>query len=224
VSELLPPGVHPQALLLPWYLSGTLAESEQQDVTGHLAGCAACRAELAALTRDRHLVREALSASAGPSRDLRMEVLSRISGASPGGRPAAPQTAVSRRAWGTRPVWLAGMALAASLIIVQFAAILRLAQVPTVQPPVLTRGLGAPTTRLELLVDPGATEAALTVFLRSLHARIVDGPSADGAYVVELATADPGQIAADLARARAESQLIREVKVLRSEPVMREIH
>lgn len=224
MSEFLPPGVHPQALLLPWYLSGTLAESEQQDVTGHLAGCAACRAELAALTRDRHLVREALSASAGPSRDLRMEVLSRISGASPGGRPAAPQTAVSRRAWGTRPVWLAGMALAASLIIVQFAAILRLAQVPTVQPPVLTRGLGAPTTRLELLVDPGATEAALTVFLRSLHARIVDGPSADGAYVVELATADPGQIAADLARARAESQLIREVKVLRSEPVMREIH
>jgi anti-sigma factor RsiW len=219
VTELLPPGVHPQALLLPWYLSGTLAESEQQDVTAHLAGCAACRAELAALTRDRHLVREALSASPGPSRDLRMEVLSRISGASPGGRPAAPQTAVSRHAWGTRPVWLAGMALAASLIIVQFAAILRLAQVPTVQPPVLTRGLGSPTTRLELLVDPGATEAALTAFLRSLHARIVDGPSADGAYVVELATADPGQIAADLARARAESQLIREVKVLRSEPV-----
>jgi anti-sigma factor RsiW len=63
VTEFLPPGVHPQALLLPWYLSGTLAESEQQDVTGHLAGCAACRAELAALTRDRHLVREALSAS-----------------------------------------------------------------------------------------------------------------------------------------------------------------
>jgi anti-sigma factor RsiW len=214
VTELLPPDVHPQALLLPWYLSGTLAESEQQDVTGHLAGCPVCRAELAALTRDRHLVREALNASPGRSRDLRTEVLSRITGASTGARPAAPQAAVSRRAWRMRPVWLAGMALAASLIIVQFGAILRLAQAPTVQPPVLTRGLGSPTTRLELLVDPGATEAALTDFLRSLHARIVDGPSADGAYMVEIPTTDPGQIAADLARARAESQLIREVKVV----------
>lgn len=214
MTELLPSGVHPQALLLPWYLSGTLAESEQQDVTGHLAGCAVCCAELAALTRHRHLVREALSAFPGPSRVLRMEVLSRISRASLEGRPAAPQTAASRGAWRTRPVWLAGMALAASLIIVQFAAILRLAQAPTVQPPVLTRGLGSPTTRLELLVDPEATEAALTAFLRSLPARLVDGPSADGAYMVEIPTADPGQIAADLARARAESQLIREVKVV----------
>lgn len=213
MTEILPPGVHPQALLLPWYLSGTLAESEQQDVTGHLASCAACRAELAAVTRDRHLVREALSASPGPSRDLQTEVLRRISGASIGGRPPASQTAVSR-AWRTRPVWLAGMALAASLIIVQFVAILRLAQTPTVQPPVLTRGLASPTTRLELLVDPGASQAALADFLRSLRAHIVDGPSADGAYVVEIATTDPGQIAADLARARAEPHLVRELKVI----------
>lgn len=214
MTEHFPPGVHPHALLLPWYLSGTLAESEQQDVTGHLSGCAACRAELAALTRDRHLVREALNDSPGPSRDLRTEVLSRISGTSTAGQPAAPQTAPGRRDRRTRSVWLGGMGLAASLIIVQFVAILRLAQPPTVQPAVLTRGLGSPTTRLEIRVDAGATEAGLSAFLRSLHARIIDGPSTDGAYVVELPTVDPGQVAADLARARAESQLIREVKVV----------
>ena len=214
--ELLPPGVHPQALLLPWYLSGTLAESEQQDVTGHLASCAVCRAELAALTRDRHLVREALGASPGPSRDLRTMVLSRIAAASTPAPPAVARAAEGRGAWHARsPMWRAGVALAASLIIVQFAVILRLAQSPTAAPPVMTRGLGPPTTRLELLVDPGASQAALTDFLRSLHARIVDGPSAEGAYMVEIPTTDTREIAADLGRARAESQLIREVKVVR---------
>lgn len=213
--ELLPPGVHPQALLLPWYLSGTLAASEQQDVTGHLAGCAACRAELAALTRDRHFVRELLGASPGPSHDLQRKVLSRISGASHATPSAAPQAAEGRSAWGARRlIRRAGMALAVSFIIVQFVIILRLAQTPAAPPPVMTRDVGPPTTRLELVVDPGASQAALTDFLRSMHARIVDGPSAAGAYVVEVATTDSGQVAADVGRARAERKLIREVKVV----------
>jgi Putative zinc-finger len=213
VTELLPPGVHGQALLLPWYLSGTLAESEQREVTGHLASCASCRAELAALTRDRHLVREALSAAPGPSRDLRTEVLSKIANASTAGPPAVPPAAKSRGGWRVWPLGRAGMALAASLILVEFGVIVRLAYSPA-PPSVVTRGLGSPTTRLRLLVDANASQAALTDFLRSLHARIVDGPSADGAYVVEIATGDPRQIDQDLGRARAESQLIRELKVI----------
>jgi Putative zinc-finger len=213
VTELLPPDLHPQALLLPWYLSGMLADAEQRDVTDHFATCADCRAELAALTRDRRLVREVLTASPGPSRDLRTEVLGKISNASAAGPRAAPLAAESRGGWRVRPLWRAGMALAASLILVQFGVILRLAH-PPAPPSVMTRSLGSPTTRLRLLVDPNASHAALTDFLRSLHARIVDGPSADGAYVVELSTADPRQIDEDLARARAESQLIRELKVI----------
>jgi len=215
VREPPPPDLHPQALLLPWYLSGTLAESEQEDVTGHLACCPACRAELASLTRDRHLVRELLSAAPGPSRDLRMKVLSSISGASTTAPAAAPRAADARGTWRTRqPIWRAGIVLAASLIIVQFAVILRLEQPPPAPASMMTRGLGPPTTRLELLVDPDASEAALTAFLRSVHGRIVDGPSVEGAYVVEIRTTDSAQIAEDLALARAETHLIRELKVL----------
>lgn len=212
MSESPPPDLHPQALLLPWYLSGTLAEPEQRDVAGHLAGCDACRAELTSLTRDRHLVREALSSLPGPSRDLGKKVLSRISGDA---LPAAPRVAGDRGVWHLKqPAWWAGMALAASLVVVQFAIILHLARPATAPPAVMTRGLGSPTTRLELLFDPSASQAALTDLLRSLHARVVDGPSADGVYTVEIATADPGQIADDLARARAEPRLVREVRVI----------
>lgn len=49
--NLAPP--HPTATLLPWYLTGTLKESERQAVDEHLASCADCRAELAHLTRLR---------------------------------------------------------------------------------------------------------------------------------------------------------------------------
>lgn len=55
--------------LLPWYLNGTLDESERREVRGHLAGCEACRkaledTRLAWTIYDQHIPSEALVALA----------------------------------------------------------------------------------------------------------------------------------------------------------------
>jgi anti-sigma factor RsiW len=69
------PPAHLSLQLLPWYLSGTLNDTERRQVTAHLARCHVCRAELEALTLVRRMVREAFAESApGPMRRL----LSRI--------------------------------------------------------------------------------------------------------------------------------------------------
>jgi hypothetical protein len=216
VTELLPPEVHPQALLLPWYLSGTLSPSERDEVAAHLRGCENCAAELAALTRDRRLVRDLLSdAERAPMRDLHRETLKRIglAGAAldaptstqPASRAPAPALIYNR--------WRVATALAASLVLVQLAVIVHLSRSPTPESPVETRSLGPTTTRLRLLVNPGAREATLFELLRALPARVVDGPDADGAYLVEVPTADSARIAQILARARANPELIREASV-----------
>jgi len=69
------PPAHLSLQLLPWYLSGTLNDTERRQVTAHLARCHVCRAELEALTLVRRMVREAFAESPpGPMRRL----LSRI--------------------------------------------------------------------------------------------------------------------------------------------------
>lgn len=55
--------------LLPWYLNGTLDESERREVREHLAGCEACRqaledTRLAWTIHDQHIPSEALVALA----------------------------------------------------------------------------------------------------------------------------------------------------------------
>jgi anti-sigma factor RsiW len=70
--ETTPPaGVHPQLLLLPWYLSGTLPKSDRESVTTHLGNCAACRAELESLTMLRRTLRATLVAASPATRSAR---------------------------------------------------------------------------------------------------------------------------------------------------------
>ena len=70
--ETTPPaGVHPQVLLLPWYLSGTLPKSDRESVTSHLGSCAGCRAELESLTMLRRTLRATLVAASPATRSAR---------------------------------------------------------------------------------------------------------------------------------------------------------
>ena len=63
--------LHPTATLLPWYLTGTLKESERQAVDEHLASCVDCRAELAHLTRLRIPMKTAFAEETTP--ELRVQ-------------------------------------------------------------------------------------------------------------------------------------------------------
>jgi len=212
-ERALPGDVHPQSLLLPWFLSGTLAESERKEVAAHLVACERCSAELATLTRDRRLLRETLAEAPTITRDLRPEVLRGIEA-----RRSSPGARAAREArpgwWRVALVPRLAAAVAVCLILTQSVVILRLASIPAPAPQVTTRGLAAPTSRLRLVPAAAAPTSQIDELLRRLNARIVDGPAADGALVVEVTTTDRERLAEKLALARADPRLILDAQLL----------
>lgn len=115
MSETEPPhdGIHPEALLLPWFLSGTLEAAERKQVTAHLAQCAACRTELESLTVLRRLLRDSFIETKWDR--------------------------AKHRGWGL---------LAACLIGVQLAVIIRLWTAPHVPAQLITRDLAPASPQL----------------------------------------------------------------------------
>ena len=69
---------HPAAALLPWYLTGTLKESERRAVDEHLATCAECRAELESLTQLRAPLQAALAEEPMPLLHVKQTVIAQI--------------------------------------------------------------------------------------------------------------------------------------------------
>jgi len=178
-----------------------------------LAVCESCSAELATLTRDRRLVREALAAAPTITRDLRPEVLRGIEGQRAAWAARAAGEA-RRDWWRAARVRRVAAAAAVCLILAQSIVILRLASTPAPVPQVTARALPAPASRLRLVPAAAAPAAQIEELLRQLNAHIVDGPAADGALVVEVATTDRALLAKKLALARADPGLILEAQVL----------
>ena len=138
-------GIHPQALLLPWFLSGTLEAAERKQVTAHLAECAACRTELESLTVLRRLLRDSFSETE-PNRSL--ADAARTSGPS---RAASTRMAggplITPRFWGV---------LAACLIGIQLAVIVRLWTQPPVPAQLITRDLAPASPQLRCTQSDGS--------------------------------------------------------------------
>lgn len=208
-----PPAVHPQALLLPWFLAGTLSEFEREAVNAHLSSCRGCQAELESVRASRALVRDALGPATLPSPSVQRRVLQSI-GAPPqvtgraGARPRRHPARVGRVA--------AGVSIA--VIGTQAVAILYLADLrgrpPTPATIVMSRGLAPARTQLRLVLAPSATAGAIGELLRNLNAHIIDGPREGGAYLIELAppVADGGASALD--RLRSARALILDARAV----------
>ena len=165
--------------LLPWHVNGTLAPPEEALVSAHLAECAECRAELQAETalRDQVASLEVSVEDGWAVLRERIEAGSR--------RPRVERLSVLRRpvAFG----WmLAGQAAVAACAVVAFMAVPR----PAPEPDAAYHLLGSPSEAERgnaiLLFGPGATESQLRATLEQAGARIVDGPTASGAYVIRL--------------------------------------
>jgi hypothetical protein len=165
---------HAQAQhLLPWYVTGALTDKEAAQVETHLAECAECREDVEI---EKTLAREV--------RDLPCDVergwatlKARIDGAGARRRPALFSRRIS--------IGWAVAAQAASLALVVLVVTCTL-----VQPPWLYRTLGsAPgaTGNLIVIFKPDAPEEALRTMLMRNQARIVDGPTAADAYVLQVA-------------------------------------
>lgn len=176
-------------LLLPWFAAGTLDAVERAQVAAHLAECPDCQAELAL---DRELA--GASPQVMPSPDAGWAALSARLGDAPvehTSMPAPPPRRRDRRPWlrsggggAARWRWLAAA---------QFGAIAVLGTwllVPATSPlPARSsyRALGTTdemTGNVLAMFRPDTSEAELRGLLTASDARVVDGPTSAGAYVL----------------------------------------
>lgn len=166
--------------LLPWLLNGTLEDSERAGVEAHLQSCPQCRAEL-----DRQRAMMSLYAASPVAARAADESLARVL--------ARLDEGPTRRAIdGLRSAlrwWQLGAALQLGAILA-LGATLWLQLAPTApgdaSPPY--RGLSDGTSRAAgdalVVFDAAASAAEIRIALQQAGARIVDGPTAAGAYIV----------------------------------------
>jgi hypothetical protein len=199
--------------LLPWFVTGRLDAADLSLVESHLNQCAECRAEAASERR----LRDEVKALTGPPAEIDAgwaSLEARLGFDRPRPGHEAGRIARLRAGWraimGGAPAWM-GWALAG-----QAAAIIALAGVlwRPAAPPVAYHVLGAapPVVAGDILVffRPTSAEADIRAALRASHARLADGPTEAGAYVLRVAPE---------ARATALTRLRTNTSVEAAEPI-----
>jgi len=227
-----PPAPHEAALLLPWYLNGTLAEPERRLVAEHLVACEECRSELAMTEELRRRMQAMLAEAPSPSASLRAQVMRRLAEQRHSSSLRAPARALGSAlapVKHTRRPGFAGFlrrllqpdwapAAAALLILVQAGAISWLAFESRPRPStsdgqITTRSVEpAAATRIRIVFNPRAVEADIRAALQALGGRIVDGPGEDAAYVIQLPAESPAVIAQRLRELRERPGLIERIE------------
>jgi anti-sigma factor RsiW len=190
---------HEQAQqLLPWYVNGTLEPDDKALVDAHLVDCADCRAELAS---EQALAREVAALPIDVEHAWSM-LNDRIEAAGPPNRLAEPVPFLRRKvAMG----WALGGPLAAAAAVAFAVAIVPGAPSPAGS---TYRALGsAPVAQpgnALVMFRPDARDGDLRAALTKAGARIVDGPTASGAYIVRI---EPDRRGAALDGLRATPQV-----------------
>lgn len=184
-----PQGEHPQvAALLPWAAAGTLEGAEQAMVERHLQGCADCRADLA-------WQREFQAALPDPAPQLDADAaLGRL----------LPRLEPQTTPWWRRPIGL-GWLVAGQLASVALLAVLLVlpGRMPT-SPDYHALGAASPRAGDVIIQFRADTSAAdIGRILQANGARISDGPTAQGAYVLAVPAGASGQVLQALRRERA---------------------
>jgi anti-sigma factor RsiW len=184
------------AELLPWYVTGQLAPDEAARVGAHVAGCAECQAEVAFQQRlEAEVARLPLDVERGWA-DMRGRIEANDDVAPP----------VARRAGGTT-AWI-GWGVAATFAVV--AGVSWLPQVsaqraPAAEYAALGQAPAGESGNVVVVFHPDTTERQLRAVLKAGDARIVDGPTAAGGYVLRVPVARKD---AALAALRAEDRVV----------------
>jgi len=182
--------------LLPWYVNGTLDAEETALVEGHLAECAACRAELEA---EKALAVDI--AALPPEADQSWSALrAQVEAPSPVRRLRDGRSLLRR------PVAI-GWALAAQAAsLAAVGAVLWLAVNP-VKPAyhALSAPAAAAPGNVVVIFKPTTSEQDLRAVLQQSHARLVDGPTASDAYVLHVAS---NERPAALSKLRADAHIV----------------
>ncbi|QJU59978.1 zf-HC2 domain-containing protein [Sphingomonas sp. AP4-R1] len=178
-------------MLLPWYATGQLDEADRCLVDAHLANCAACRAALVVeQAMGRRVTGLSLDTELGWD-DMRRKLKNR--------RMGERRSSIGAR-MSHLPRWI-GFALAAQMLllvtaIVAFAPVGRPASYHVLSTtPSATRGNAL------VMFRPDAKAEELMRALSATGVRVVDGPTAAGAWIANVA---PGGRTDALARLRAQ--------------------
>lgn len=177
--------------LLPWYVTGRLDADEEAQVAAHVAGCAECQAEIAFQKRlEAEVARLPLDVERG---------WSQMRGRIEANDDAPPPAALRGR---PRASWI-GWGVAATFAVV--AGVSWLPQTPGPE----YRALGAARTAQDgnvvVVFHPDTTERQMRETLKAGEARLVDGPTAAGGYVLHV----PGaRRTAALATLRAQGNVV----------------
>ena len=211
------PTAHPAAALLPWYLTGTLKEAERRTVDEHLATCAECRAELESLGKLRDPLQAAWAEELMPALHVKQSVMAQVQ-SDRGSHPVPPATAFDGGVGHALEEWFRNLfaprwipALASILLIGQLVLLLWTAGSQTAPPPdsVIARGIPPASIRITLVFQESAPEARIRAVIRDLNGRLVDGPTADGVYTVEVPLAESAALETHISRLRQQPDLIR---------------
>lgn len=205
---------HDEALrLLPWRLNDTLDADERAFVDGHVQGCTHCQAELEALRRVQAACERTDDEALPPQAFARLRA--RIEASEP--RAAASwRSRLSRVAGGWRqaPGWLRGAVAAQAIVLAGLLVAWWSREPPAASPPAYrTLGSGVAgaaaqgEVRLLLVFAPETDQGTTRRLLRASGARIIDGPSDAGAYVIAI-DAQRSTATRDALRAAAGVQLV----------------
>lgn len=168
-------------MLLPWYVNGTLEPGDAALFEAHLGACDECRADLAA----NRALRELYAGTPMPGKPERPAVLASV------GR--APQAARRPVATWTRATQFALAAAAAVALIVVVAP-----RADSGEYRLLGSDAPAQAGNAIVLFSPDTAARDLRAALERTGARLVGGPTASGAYIVQVPEQRRSQALADL--------------------------
>jgi anti-sigma factor RsiW len=184
-------------VLLPWYVNGTLDAAERAFVESHVGQCERCRTDIARL---RSIAEDVREFDIDPDRDRALGRLStRLDAADDGEAPFG----ANARQRGLSALWRDARVLRV-LVILQVGALAALGAIGLrTVPDVEYRTLAAPTGsadrgRLIVAFDSAQPEVVIRRVLVAANARVVDGPTGDGLYVIEVAAARAPAVAEQL--------------------------
>lgn len=194
--------------LLPWYVNATLSSEEKAIVSSHLEGCAECAGEVRSLTAMRKAVIAVGDQAPDPSPFLLNRALAEIENyerqrAQAEGRPAPKPENFRDRLRAFRENWWPATPVFARLAMAtQLALLLAVGTIAVYQyehPRVVREsgygtasGPSGPNTgveakaRISVAFNEKASAQEIRQTLSEINGTIVDGPSAQGFYTVQL--------------------------------------
>jgi anti-sigma factor RsiW len=163
--------------LLPWQVTGTLSPDEAARVEAHIEHCAECRADLAV---ERELAREVALLPLDVDEGWQAMAL-RLGGAGGNDNVRVP---LFRRS--VPAGWALGGAIAATVALTLAVTSLQRPGVPDQTFHTLGSANAGEAGQAIVLFRPDTTEQQMRTLLAAEGARVVDGPTAAGAYVLRV--------------------------------------